>query len=127
MATAESFRKGRPPRFKSAEELQEKIDTYFDRCESLDKPLTMSGLGYYLGISRQTILNYSRKEDFFDVINDARARVQMDMEERGLGGESNPAVSIFSLKNNFGWVDRQEIKQEVSGLEQFFEEDEGEE
>lgn len=125
MTTAKGFNKvGRPKAFKSVEELEGKIQDYFDRCEMKEKPLTMSGLACWLGVSRQTIVNYSYKEEYFDTINKARSMVQMDMEERGLGGEGNPAMTIFSLKNNFGWIDRQDIKQEISGLEEFFEEEE---
>lgn len=101
---------GRPLAFKSVEELEEQIKKYVERCELKEKPMTMSGLACWLNISRQTLVNYSYKEDFFDTINTARLMIQADMEERALGGESNATVTIFSLKNNFGWVDKIETE-----------------
>lgn len=101
---------GRPLLFKTVEELEEQIQKYVERCELKEKPLTMSGLACWLNMSRQTLVNYSYRDEFFDTINTARLMIQADMEERALGGESNATVTIFSLKNNFGWTDKQEIE-----------------
>ena len=110
MTTAKNFNKvGRPLKFKTVEELEEQIEKYYIRCQEKERPLTMSGLACWLGMSRQSLSNYSNREQFFDTINVARSMVEADMEERGLMGESNATMSIFSLKNNFGWVDKQEV------------------
>lgn len=110
MATAKNFNKmGRPLAFSTVAELEEQIQKYYERCELKEKPLTMSGLALWLGISRQTLVNYGYKDEFFDTIRIARDMVQADMEERALGGKSNATMSIFSFKNNFGWVDKQEV------------------
>lgn len=103
---------GRPPKFKDEMQLQSLIEAYLEHCYTKDKPLTMSGLALWLGISRQTLVNYSYKEQFFDTIKEARALVEADMEERMLGNKSNATASIFSLKNNFGWTDKQEVVSE---------------
>lgn len=100
---------GRPLLFKNAEELEKRIELYMQRCCERERPITMSGLASYLGVSRQTLVNYSYKDEFVDTIKKARDMVQADMEERALCGLSNPTFSIFSLKNNFGWVDKQEV------------------
>ena len=109
---------GRPLAFKSVEELEEQIKKYVERCELKEKPMTMSGLACWLNISRQTLVNYSYKEEFFDTINTARLMIQADMEERALGGESNATVTIFSLKNNFGWVDKIETENKNTNVNQ---------
>lgn len=109
---------GRPLAFKNVEELEEQIKKYVERCELKEKPMTMSGLACWLNISRQTLVNYSYKEDFFDTINTARLMIQADMEERALGGESNATVTIFSLKNNFGWVDKIETENKNTNVNQ---------
>ena len=49
---------GRPKIFNDVKEVEEKINAYFNYCEEKEKPYTMSGLAYYLGISRQTLVNY---------------------------------------------------------------------
>ena len=110
MTTAKNFNKvGRPLAFSSVAELEEQIEKYYIRCQEKEKPLTMSGLALWIGISRQTLINYSYKDEYFGTISIARDMVQADMEERALGGDSNATMSIFSLKNNFGWVDKQEV------------------
>lgn len=122
---------GRPLIFKSVEELQEKIDEYFDWCDNRTKsiyikelgdnmevsapaPYTMSGLARRLGIDRDTLLNYSKKEEFFGTIKAARERVQEDVETR-LMETSNQSGAIFNLKNNFGWKDKTEVDTNISG------------
>ena len=114
---------GRPLKFKSPKELEQKINEYFDYCDNRIKniytkegaevaithpaPYTMSGLARALGVDRDTILNYSKKEEYFGTIRDARNRVAEDVEIR-LMETSNQSGAIFNLKNNFGWKDKTE-------------------
>lgn len=100
---------GRPRAFKSVEEVEEKINAYFNYCEEEEKPYTMSGLAYYLGIDRRTLLNYSKNEDYFPLIKKARDKVQMQLEECLYRLGNNSGV-IFNLKNNFDWKDKMEVE-----------------
>ena len=104
---------GRPKIFNDVKEVEEKINAYFNYCEEKEKPYTMSGLAYYLGISRQTLVNYSNQDQFFDTIKKARDRVQMQLEENALLNKANPTFTIFNLKNNFDWKDNNEVKTNV--------------
>ena len=104
---------GRPRAFKSVEEVEEKINAYFNYCEEKEKPYTMSGLAYYLGIDRKTLLNYSKNEEYFHTIKKARDKVQMQLEENALSNKANPTFTIFNLKNNFDWKDSNEVKTNV--------------
>ena len=104
---------GRPKIFNDVKEVEEKINAYFNYCEEKEKPYTMSGLAYYLGISRQTLVNYSNQDQFFDTIKKARDRVQMQLEENALLNKANPTFTIFNLKNNFDWKDSNEVKTNV--------------
>lgn len=64
------------------------------------------------GVSRQTLINYSkdpRDRRYFDAINMARQRVEEALE-LGLYTQKQVAGFIFSLKNNFGWKDTQEVE-----------------
>lgn len=97
---------GRPKIFNDVKEVEEKINAYFNYCEEKEKPYTMSGLAYYLGISRQTLVNYSNQDQFFYTIKKARDRVQMQLEENALSNKANPTFTIFNLKNNFDWKDK---------------------
>ena len=127
---------GRPPMYKSKEEIQEKIDAYFKECEGkplLDKegnpmidksgmpimygvrPYTITGLALALGFtSRQALLNYQAKEEFFDTITRAKAIVERYAEERLYDKEGSNGAK-FSLSNNFeGWREKQQIEADVN-------------
>ena len=126
---------GRPPMYNSAEEMQEKIDAYFEECKGepiynelgqpiLDKnmqpivvgkrPLTITGLALALGFtSRQALLNYEAKEEFVDTITRAKAKVEQYAEER-LYDKDGANGAKFSLANNFkGWREKREIEADV--------------
>ena len=96
----------RPKIFNDVKEVEEKINAYFNYCEEKEKPYTMSGLAYYLGIDRKTLLNYSKNEEYFHTIKKARDKVQMQLEENALSNKANPTFTIFNLKNNFDWKDK---------------------
>jgi hypothetical protein len=113
---------GRPPFYKTPEELQKKIDKYFktDALVSLgiveegkkEKTIkrycpTITGLVIYLGFSsRDTFYEYEKKPEFTDTIKKARTRVENAYER--LLHSPNCTGAIFALKN-FGWIDRQEF------------------
>lgn len=116
---------GRPLKFKTVEELQKKIDEYYEYCDNRlvqgydnktneqfayisPEPYTMSGLAYYLGIDRKTLLNYSKNEEFFPTVKKARDRVEMDIERRMNDKATFTPGLIFNAKNNFGWKDKTE-------------------
>lgn len=142
---------GRPLKFKSVEELEQKIASYFTECEGGweevtsyepvydDKgkhkrdgnkyvyeevikkayqnatPPTISGLAVYLDTSRETLLNYEEREEFFDTIKKAKDTIHAMTEALLLNGTVQAAGVIFNLKNNWGWKDKTE--QEISGGE----------
>lgn len=126
---------GRPPKYKSKEEIQGLIDQYFLKCEGepllddnekpvLDKynrpvilhqkPPTVTGLALALGFaSRQALLNYQGKKEFHDTITRAKSRIEEYAEMRLFDKEGSNGAQ-FSLRNNFkGWNDDKEEK--VSG------------
>lgn len=120
---------GRPPKYKTPEEMQVVIDEYFAECDNrlkeihtkegdsvavcIPEPYTMSGLAYALDMSRQALLEYNKKDQFLVTIKRARARVERDVERRLLEGTVGAAGPIFNLKNNFGWKDKSEIENTV--------------
>jgi hypothetical protein len=94
---------GRPTLFTTPEELQRKVDFYF----KITQRPTLSGLAYELGMCRQTLYNYEKKDEFLDIIKRAKERVEMSYEER-LIYDGSPTGVIFALKN-MGWKDSQNI------------------
>lgn len=104
---------GRPLKFQSVEELNEKIEAYFDSCwdeeESCYKrPYTITGLALALDTSRKVLLDYERRNDeYSDTIKRAKNRVENYAEEALFTSKQTAGV-IFNLKNNHGWVDKTE-------------------
>jgi hypothetical protein len=101
---------GRPPKYKTAEELQKLIDQYWENLKP-EQPPTVTGLALALGMSRQDLINYQSRDEFFDTIKQAKQAVEEFNESRLITGNSVAGV-IFNLKNNFNWKDKTE--QEVS-------------
>lgn len=110
----------RPKLYENKEQVQKIIDEYFALCDEKDKPYTMSGLANALNMSRQSLINYSKDDEFFDTIKKARADVEQQLEENALSGKANSTFTIFNLKNNYGWRDTVEVKNdnELSKLDE---------
>lgn len=116
---------GRKPTFASAEEMQEKIDAYFESCEPellrdgdgtpmLNKngepvyvggrPMTIQGLALALGFtSRQSLLNYKAKREFVDTVTRARLRVEQYAAERLFDRDAQRGAQ-FTLAYGFGYA-----------------------
>lgn len=124
---------GRPRKFESVEKMQLAIDKYFDDCEGTmladketgepvlnkydepifigAKPPTVTGLALALGFtSRQDLINYNNIEEFHDTITRAKLKCQNYAETR-LYDRDGANGAKFSLQNNFGWKDIQQIEQ----------------
>lgn len=100
-------REGRPLKFETVEELEIKIESYFN---SEDCDYTITGLALFLETDRATLMNYERRDEFFNTLKKAKLKIENAYEKRlvsrGNGGD------IFALKN-FGWVDTQTVNQNV--------------
>jgi len=123
----------RPTLYTNPEEVESIIDEYFTYCDNriqqvysakadgvievLDPaPYTMAGLAYALGMDRRSLLNYSKKEQFFPTIKRARERVERDVEERMNDKGRFTVGLIFNAKNNFGWVEKTELNARVENV-----------
>jgi hypothetical protein len=102
---------GRSLKFENAADLERKIGEYFEWAAENDKPLTIGRLCCFLDCDRDTLLNYSEKEEFFGTIKRAKQKIEASKEER-LQTQAAVAGIIFDLKNNHGWKDQKDI---VSG------------
>ena len=106
---------GRPPLYKSVEDMQSIVDEYFnspevvftnpDTGQVINRP-TMAGLAYALGMSRRTLVDYSHKDEVLPTIKRAREKVEVALEQNLYG--NSVTGTIFNLKNNCGWVDKYE-------------------
>ena len=119
---------GRPRKYKTAEEMQEIIDKYFEECDGKvlkgddgeiffdkycqpvvigRKPPTVTGLALALGFtSRQSLLNYQGKKQYMDTITRAKSYIEAYTEGR-LFDRDGVNGAKFSLTNNFkGWREK---------------------
>ena len=130
---------GRPPKYKSKEEIEEKIEQYFKDCEGhplnddegnpvynkwgypvivARKPPTVTGLALALGFSTSlSLLNYQGRKEFMNTITLATSRVEQYAEER-LFDKDGTSGAQFSLRNNFkGWdADKKEEETDTGGI-----------
>lgn len=130
---------GRPPKYKTAEEMQEKIDKYFDSCfrpvrvllkdtsiytnlkdengeiiKEQYRPFTVTGLADALDMSRETLLRYGENEEFSDTVMRAKRKCELYAEERLYDKDGNKGA-MFSLSNNFkDWKNKQDIDANVN-------------
>lgn len=124
---------GRPLKFETVPELDQAIQAYFDSCDphveqrlvdggvnqkgetiwlrrgvlTEQQPYTVSGLARALQVDRDTLVNYRNRDQFFGSVQAAYDRCHEYAESQLYGRSATGAA--FSLKNNWGWKDRQEI------------------
>lgn len=130
---------GRPLKFETVELLDQAIRAYFDSCNphtqrrvvdcgineagetiwrerevmTEQQPYTVSGLARALGITRDTLINYKERDEFFDSVQAAYERCH-EFAEQQLYGKSASGAS-FSLKNNWGWEDKKQFDHTTKG------------
>lgn len=120
---------GRPLKFKSPEELETKIEAYYEWAKENKKHITITGLAWFLDTNRQTLLRYEEdnsellksvsedvRQAFRDTVKKAKARIEMEYEE-SLYNKNSAVGAIFTLKNNYNYVDKQEVSQKVENIE----------
>jgi len=128
---------GRHHKFKTAEEMELKINEYFRECDehtltiikkSKDgkieeiikpdpQPYTVPGLAVFLGYaSRFSIQDLKEHKKFSQVIKQALARIENQRLQQALTRKRSEPVSIFDLKCNFGYMEPQYAQKiEISG------------
>ena len=104
---SDSRKVGRPRKYETPEEFDEKVFEYQTYCEESGEPVTWTGLALFLGFSsRQSIDEYLKYDGFSDSVKRAKTFVEWEYEKRLCGDK--PTGAIFALKN-FGWADKQEL------------------
>jgi len=120
---------GRPRKYETVEAMEERIEAYFAKCdervvrmvvgdksykELVDVPrpetYTVQGLSVFLDLSREGLLEYEEREEFSDTIKRAKAIIEENKVTHLLDGDGYGPGRIFDLKNNCGWVDKQELE-----------------
>ena len=118
---------GTPPKYKTPEELQEKIDDYFKNGVSVRKILvgpannktveeipvpTITGLVLWCGFAdRSSFYELEKLPEFVYTIKRARSAIEQIYEE--LLHTPSCTGAIFALKN-FDWKDKTEVDHNIS-------------
>ena len=109
--------------FTDVEELERRIEDYFDGLwetrrikrrvkgkgvfvtERVQLPPTLSGLASHLDVSRNTLLNYSKRDEFVHVIARAKQRIAAYLEQ-ALFRRETARGAMFLLRVNHGYGKR---------------------
>jgi hypothetical protein len=101
---------GRPLKFQSVEELEKKIDEYFNKTPI--EEWTITGLALALDTYRKVLCEYEDRDEFSSTIKKAKQMVEhsyeIDLKKSGRTG------TIFALKN-FDWKDKNETDLTTGG------------
>jgi hypothetical protein len=109
---------GKNRMYKTADELAEKINEFFETCMYEGKVPCYSRMLTYLEFRSQSgfeeYANYG--EDYAEVIDKAKLLIQSWLEEHLIAHNiKNSTIGvIFTLKNKFGWVDSQHTKSDTT-------------
>lgn len=96
---------GRDPKYKTPEEMEKRIEGYFDS----EKIWTIPGLAYHLGFAdKKSLLDYEAKQEFWYSIKRAKLRIEAFNAKELHREKGNITGIIFTLKN-LGWKDQQDI------------------
>lgn len=110
---------GRPPLYENPEDLNIKVNEYFDSIKPRTNDngdtfynYTTTGLALFLGFeTRQSLYDYrDRQDDFSYIIKRALLVIENKYEEAL--SISSPTGAIFALKN-MGWKDKTEVDSNV--------------
>lgn len=100
---------GRPPHFKTPEELQEKLDEiqakYLNKGYCLNDTLFAHELGFSSTSSFTDYIN--RSDEFSYTIKRAKLYNEGLKQAKAENGEINATVFVFDKKCNSGWNDKQ--------------------
>ena len=93
-------------KFLFVEEVQVLIDKFWKHIESSGEIPTVEGLCSILGLNRNTLSDYERKESFSSTIKNCKNNIFNMQKQLAMQGKINASVFIFNAKNNYGYVDR---------------------
>lgn len=99
---------GKPRKWETRDELINDINTYLGKTPFEEYSVT--GLALALGTSKQLLIDYQKRLEYKDIIDEAKLIVEhsyeLSLRKYGRAGD------IFALKN-FGWKDKQETDMTV--------------
>ena len=77
------------------------------------RPPSVAGLCLHLGMSREALREYGEREEYDEVVQFARLRIEEYLTEE-LMERDRPDGAKFNLSHNFGWSEKQTVEAAVS-------------
>lgn len=103
-----------------SEAVRQRLGEYFQIYAEADLKPTVAGMASALGVNRQRLweiktgaavggtTKQSLPSETLDLIKKAYDILEMSMENYASSGKVNPVISIFMMKNHFGYQDKTE-------------------
>ena len=95
-----------------------RINEYFNICIKNNMKPTLEGLATAFGVDRKTIYKWAHNIDsdslpvnFRTVVKKVYQLLNSNFTDLSINGKVNPVISIFLMKNNFGYKDQTEVLQ----------------
>ena len=103
---------GRPPAFKSVDQLNSDVSEFLDLCQRTTTIPTVMGLSTWLGCARETLYAHANdpRSPFSNTIKNFIDLCHLSLENGTIDGKVNPVTYIFMGKNYFGLSDSKDIK-----------------
>lgn len=105
---------GRPAKFKTVEELTEKVEEYFAERNKQKKRPTLTSMYVYIGAwhgyFNELVVS---KPEFSGIVKLIISKISENYEDGTNDGSVKPALGIFMLKN-CGYADKMDINANVS-------------
>lgn len=98
----------------NAVEVSQRVTKYFELCAEYDMKPGAAGLALAFGKDRRTLWQYreghiGKNKEVQDTLKKAVQFLDLAMETYMQNGKINPVAGIFLMKNNLGYVDKQEV------------------
>ena len=95
-----------------------RITEYLEICIKNNMKPTVEGLATAFGVDRKTIYKWANNIDsdslpvnFRTVVKKTYQLLNSNFTDLSINGKINPVISIFLMKNNFGYKDQTEVLQ----------------
>jgi len=97
-------------------EFAERVSAYFQKCDIEKDIPRVTGLCLHLGMTRETLRQYEKKDGFSDIIKMAKLVVEDYCVKQVLTAEK-PTGYIFVLKTSFGYIEPKDVGMSEGGKE----------
>lgn len=109
----------RLPAIKTDEELEQRINLYFDWCIQNDIRPGVEGMALACGVDRRTLWDWETANSWknsrrAEIVKRAKQIISCSLEQLIMQNKINVVGGIFMMKNHFGYTDKSEVEYSLS-------------